>query len=76
MHGRMPITVLNSCAVFITTSNSNLFTMFQENVSRLGGKYSKCTDDDEVWQDLRNGRVVTIDNERYNRKVRNYNFHL
>ena len=38
-------------------------------MSRLGKKYGKCTPDDEEWQDLRQGQVVTIDNERYDRKV-------
>ena len=46
--------------------------MFQENVSRLGGKYSDCVPDDADWQDLRDGRVVTIKKGkqgRYDRKV-------
>ena len=38
-------------------------------MSRLGGKYSDCTPDNAIWQDLRYGRVVTIDDERYDRKV-------
>ena len=46
--------------------------MYQENIFRLGGKYSDCVPDDADWQDLRHGKVITItkeDGERYNRKV-------
>ncbi|XP_072025218.1 uncharacterized protein [Amphiura filiformis] len=39
-----------------------------ENVSRLGGKYSDCIPDDTVWHDLRRGKVMTIEGERYDRK--------
>ena len=41
-------------------------------MKRLGKKYGKCTPDDVVWQDLREGQVVTIDNERYDRKVNDH----
>ena len=41
----------------------------QENVSRLGGKYSDCVEDDTEWKDLRRGKVVTVEGERYDRKV-------
>ena len=46
--------------------------MLQENVSRLGGKYSDCVPDNAEWQDLRNGTVVTIKEAkqgRYDRRV-------
>ncbi|XP_072029321.1 uncharacterized protein [Amphiura filiformis] len=39
-----------------------------ENVSRLGGKYSDCIPDNTVWHDLRQGKVTTIEGERYDRK--------
>ncbi|XP_072016191.1 uncharacterized protein [Amphiura filiformis] len=39
-----------------------------ENVSRLGGKYSNCIPDNTVWHDLRQGKVMTIEGERYDRK--------
>ena len=51
---------------------------FQENVSRLGGKYSDCVPDNAEWQDLQNGIVVDItkdDNVRYDRKVLLINFY-
>ena len=46
--------------------------MLQENVTRLGGKYSDCVPDDADWQELRGGRVVHItkgEKKRYDRKV-------
>ena len=42
----------------------------QENVTRLGDKYSDCVPDDADWQDLRGGKVVKAENKRYSRKVR------
>ena len=42
----------------------------QENVSRLGDKYSDCVEEkDAQWKDLRQGQVVTVEGERYDRRV-------
>ena len=51
--------------VLIVKSVNNRHFLLQNNVSRLGGLYGNCYEEDTIYQTFREGQIVNSDDESY-----------